>query len=424
LRLVLDIETNAIDNPTKLWCVCTHDLDTGNLREWTYETGYEGMADYLGLADAIIGHNVISYDAPNLAILSGFSIPADKITDTLVLSRLWNFKIVGGHSLEKWGERLHHPKIGLSQDFSSFEPGIVLRCRNDVELNVKLFREFEKRLYNNPKGDFTDAIRVEHRMAHICQSMGTDGFGFDIDAARAILVDVESQLEVVDKELLTAFPPKAKFIREVTPKVTKHGTLARTGISNWYKGADYSIFSEGSTFSLVDWVPFNPGSPSQIVERLNEAGWRPTSKTKSHIDALRLRDKTRISKFKDSGYKVDETNLATLPDSAPPATKLLVKRMLLAARQRTLKEWMEYYVPEKQAVCGTFSHIGTVTHRMSHSRPNLGNVATKKTSTIPRSFEIWRSGSVVKCDPFGGLVKADCWWEPTWSQPTSEYLLI
>jgi DNA polymerase-1 len=376
LRLCVDIETNAVDNPDKLWCVCSKDIDTLETKEWTYETGYAGMADYLLMADIIIGHNFISYDAPVLGLLGGVSIPTEKITDTLVLSRLWNYKVVGGHSLEAWGERLKHPKIGLTQDFSTFEPGILLRCRNDVELNVKVFHKLNQFL--KPE-HFDEAIKVEHRMARICHDMHTGGFGFDIDEARRILSEVTEQLETLDGAILSAFPPKAKLRRVVKPKVTKYGTIAKTGISNWYDGADYSIFSPDSPFSLVDWIPFNPGSPSQIVERLNEAGWRPTSKTKSHIEAERSRDKDRISKFRVTGWKVDETNLATVPDSAPAATKLLVKRTLLAARQRTLNEWMQFYEERTKAVHGSFNHIGTVTHRMSHTRPNLGNVATKKT---------------------------------------------
>jgi len=35
--------------------------------------------------------------------------------------------------------------------------------------------------------------------------------------------------------------------------------------------------------------PFNPNSHKQIISVLSSAGWKPTSKTKAHIEALRER---------------------------------------------------------------------------------------------------------------------------------------
>jgi DNA polymerase-1 len=175
-----------------------------------------------------------------------------------------------------------------------------------------------------------------------------------------------------------AFPPKARLVREVTPKITKKGTLSKVGISNWYEGDDYTIFTADSSFSLVDWEPFNPGSTRQIIERLNEAGWKPTSKTKGHKEAEKARDKEKLAHFKEWGWSVNEENLATIPDTAPAAAKLLVRRILLASRVRSLDEWMGYYRPETGRIHGNFNHIGARTQRMSHNKPNMGNIATKK----------------------------------------------
>jgi DNA polymerase-1 len=51
---------------------------------------------------------------------------------------------------------------------------------------------------------------------------------------------------------------------------------------------------------------------------------------------------------------------------------------MLAARIRTLDEWLEYYRPDTGRIHGTFNHIGARTQRMSHTKPNMGNIATKK----------------------------------------------
>lgn len=397
MKLVLDIETNGIDNPTQVWCVVTEDVDTNEVKEWTYETGYEGLRDYLHLADNIIGHHIISYDAVWLDRLLGIKIDDTKLIDTLILSKLWHFGVPDGHSLEAWGKRLKHPKVGLDLSFDSWSIGIIDRCRNDVRLNLNLYNWLSDRL--KPK-DFERAIDVEHRMAVICRGMHEAGFGFNILEAQKIHGQISSEVADLDKSILEGFPPQAKLIREITPRLTRHGTLARTGLTNWYSG-NLSIFSPGSPFSLVEWIPFNPGSPKQIVSRLNAIGWKPTDRTDGYFDALsgckrsskgktgngrtdhqKLKTKEQreahLKHMEEFGWKVNETNLATIPEDAPEAAKLLLRRVILASRLRTLNEWMEFYNASTGRIHGRFNSIGARTQRMSHSNPNMGNVAAKK----------------------------------------------
>lgn len=126
-------------------------------------------------------------------------------------------------------------------------------------------------------------------------------------------------------------------------------------------------------------IPFNPGSPKQVVERMWELGWKPKAKTKSHLEAEKNRGKEKLEKFKVYGWKINEENLATLPEDAPEGARLLVKYTLLSARLRTLTEWIKAYNPETGRIHGEFDPLGTATHRMSHSKPNMSNIATKKT---------------------------------------------
>ena len=131
VRLVFDIETNAIDfntgdyidQVTDVWCIIAQDIDdrfvwefgrTGSLLDHA-ESMREAM-QILEEADEIIGHNIIGFDIPVLRKLFNFN-PSGKITDTLVLSRVLypdRPKPEGvkgrGHSLEAWGRRLGFPK--------------------------------------------------------------------------------------------------------------------------------------------------------------------------------------------------------------------------------------------------------------------------------------------------------------------------
>src|SRR6202012_450926 len=205
-----------------------------------------------------------------------------------------------------------------------------------------------------------------------CRELHETGFHFSLDKAKELWYNIDVELKGLDEELLTAFPPKVNLIRTITPRTTKFGTLNRNDFR--WAGDDLSYFN-GGPFSLIEYTSFNPGSTPQIVERLNEAGWQPTEKTKGHIEALRSGDEERIAKFRTSGWTVSEENLSTLPDTAPPAAKTLARRIMLASRQRTLTEWIEPYNPKTGRIHGSFNGIGAWTHRMSHVSPNTGNIA-------------------------------------------------
>src|SRR5690606_39096175 len=143
---------------------------------------------------------------------------------------------------------------------------------------------------------------------------------------------------------------------------------------------DLSDF-DGSSFDLCELIPFNPGSPKQVVARLNEAGWKRTEKTDGHNDILRDRKATpaRNAYFKEYGWKVSETNLRTLPDEAPESAKKLAQRLILSSRLSDLQEWLGF-VQEDGRIHGQYSGLGAWTHRVSHSKPNTANIPVAKRS--------------------------------------------
>lgn len=83
--------------------------------------------------------------------------------------------------------------------------------------------------------------------------------------------------------------------------------------------------------------------------------------------------KRDLEHFKRYGWKCNEDNLKTLPSSAPPSVRNLSKWLTLEGRRSSLQEW----IPQVQSdgkIHGKFWHIGAWTHRMSHSKPNQGNI--------------------------------------------------
>ena len=327
MRLIVDIETNALKNPSVIHCVVAHNLDTGVTHKFVGEEVNNEFPQFIKDAKKVIGHNFLSYDLDILRRLAGCVIPDSIVLDTLILSHLLHFGIDGGHSLEAWGARFRYEKVGKDVDFQVYSPTILERCKRDVEINTRLYKLLESKL-NRP--EFKDAIEVEHRIALVCKDMHASGFPFDGERARSLRQELSDRVKALDQEILEICPPKIKTVELKT-----------------------------KTKTLV--IPFNPNSHTQMVERLDEWGWQPTEKTES-----------------GKSFKVNEVNLATLPESAPPAAKKLVERTMLESRVRTLTTWLENYNEDTCCVHGQFHPIGTWTHRMAHREPNLGNVAAEK----------------------------------------------
>lgn len=409
--VIVDIETDGLENCSTIHVMVTKDITNGEVKVFTKDNWDEANL-YLAKFSCVIGHNFIFFDHKYLETLGGIRIPKECVFDTLVLSQLLDAKREGGHSLEEWGVRLGFAKV-KHEDWSKLSEEMILRCKGDVELTHRVLDHLMKIVNRNP-GAFESAIFIEMESRWIALEMHDNGFQFNIEDAKLMHKEVTERLTQLLSLIRDSFPPKSVLIREVTPRLTKHGTLSKQGISNWYKEDDYTIFSEGSTFSLIEWEEFNPTSPKQVVERLWEAGWKPVNRTKGHEEAIKLRDKERIKKFEKTGWKVDEQNLATLPDDAPNGCQFLVEYILVDARRRTLEEWMAAYRVDSGRIHGWFNPLGTVTHRCSHTSPNMGNIATKKTIKYNTahlrqlaSSMGGRMRSMWECDPSSVLVGTD-----------------
>lgn len=401
---ILDLEANGL-NPDRIWCVCTIDVDTGEEYVWRYDTN--GMAKVnLSNTDVCIGHNILGYDLPNINRLMGVGLLDIRCVDTLVCSRTFSSHL-DGHSLEDWGERLGFKK-GDFNEWEAYDDVVleqdrmdrcVLYCMQDCRITLALYNYLKKYIYDPA---WKDALRCEHDTAVLCRELHENGFMFDEDRAIRVHGQISRIVEDLDVRLQQAFPPRSQLVREVHPRLTKHGTLSRIDF-RWYEGDDLTSFSADAPFSLIRFVPFNPRSSSQAITILNEAGWEPYEKTKGHIKAVkelnnlrktsrnqrgyrvnrgrdnglgeRIREiESKIEIFKCDGWRLSENNLDTLPPDAPEGCKLFIKYRMLSKRLDTLKEWAEAYEPKTQRIYGDFHHIGAWTHRKSHSHPNQGNV--------------------------------------------------
>lgn len=401
---VIDIETNAIDNPDKLWCIVTKDLDSGSVSTWSFPSGIPGdypeaVKGFLSSSSSVsawVGHNIIGYDLPHLVrLIPAFSFDPKAVIDTLVVSRLLNYSVEGGSSLEAWGERLGFPKTSFSE-FSSYSQQMLDYCINDVLVTEKLYALF-KPYVDNPT--WKRALRLEHDITFLCNELHSNGFYFDIPGGKDLYLAIQGQLRGLESTLAETFPRRVVYVGEVHPKLTKHGTLSRSQFRFLDDPLQLTQFN-GGPFSRIGFEPFNPGSTKQCVERLWQCGWRPFDKTKGHIAAERELERLRrsprvpggrgvaggirsgraneleskLEHFRKYGWKINEANLNTLPSEAPEAAHKLVQWLTLDSRRSTLEEWFSAYNENTGRIHGRFNHIGAWTGRMSHNSPNMANI--------------------------------------------------
>lgn len=359
MELIVDIEANALDpnDVTHIWCIVVKNVETGEVNAFTEEDIKEGKAWHLlSAATRIIGHSFINYDYRVIESLYPGKINPAVVYDTLIASKLLRFRPLDGEgqSLEAWGTRFGQPKYSSPDTFSEYTPYMLEYCKQDVEINHSLYAYLQSHL-DTP--DFRKAVETEMIMGWVCLDMELNGFAFDIDKANELLKELEERLVEIDKEIV--FPKVVKPGKEYTPKATKYGTISKTSVPRSW--SDLSRLCVGCPFTTVSFDDFNPASYNQLTKYLDKAGWKPYVKTNT-----------------GNGWKINEDNLSTLPDSAPEGARKLVERLMIAARVRTLKEWKSYYNSNTGRVHGKFASIGTWTGRMAHSNPNLGNVSAKK----------------------------------------------
>lgn len=367
---IADIETDALD-ATRIHCVVVKDYQTKEVFRFVGTREIDELPATLVEYDRIVMHNGINFDAPVLNRLVVYNcLPLEKVLDTLVVTRLGNYSKEGGHSLNKWGERLKFPK-GEFTDFSEFTQEMLDYCVQDVLVTEKLYERFLPMIESE---NWQQAIETEHTIAIICQEMHGNGFKFDLPKASNMLADVKSELQSLESRFERAFPPVLRQANVIKHRSKSDGTLYK----NVQRAIDTYPRTEVVGEELVCYDYHQPAisSPRDRVDCLWQAGWKPVIKTKGHNKFIsdRVKDDERKKKFDTYGWTCDEVNLATLPADAPDGAKALAQWLTLEGRRSSLEEWIGHFNLETGRIHGSFNGIGSWTHRLSHNRPNEANI--------------------------------------------------
>jgi len=279
--------------------------------------------------DCVIGHNLIAFDLPILKKVWGFEWNRD-VTDTLILSRLLEPAIDGGHSLKACALRAGQ---SLKEDFDAadFDLGDVPLVRErmtnyciaDCNANYDVYLDLLKK--KETLGFSDESYDLEAEVRRITTIQEDNGFAFDFPSACTLYEQHNNRMQEIEHELQEIFPP---IVEE-----------------RW---------SEKTGKQLKDKVTvFNPGSRQQVAERLATIGavwteFTPTGKPK--IDEATLGQNAHI----------DEA-------------KAVLEYLVISKRIGMVRSWIDA-CGEDGRIHGRVNTIGAITGRMSHSKPNLAQI--------------------------------------------------
>lgn len=380
--VAMDIETESIKNNwvlgvSRIWVVVAKPVTGGARRIFrnldTDPIIARAFKDYCKTVKKFVFHNGLQFDVPVLNnVLGETVINYEDVIDTLVVSRLADYNIIGGHSLDAWGRR-----VGLFKGvFKDFDGGWTQEmedyCINDVEVTIKVYNKFKPLITNK---DWWKALRIEHDIQWLCWKMHVDGFTFDEDKAEELLGEVLERMGQLEDQFEVDFPPVLQEVKRIKYRKKQDGSLYNNVVKALEEYDNTRI--EGDELVCLAFVPFMPSSPQQRIDRLWEANWNPYEKTKGHIkferDSFKKNpDPEKQEKYKRYGWTCSEANLNTLPDEAPKGAKDLAEWLTLEGRRSSLVEWLGCV--RNGRIHGRFTHIGAWTGRLAHASPNEANI--------------------------------------------------
>ena len=372
-QVICDIEANGLlDSVSKVWCIVAKDYDTGEVFEWDPHNLHE-FHSFAKEVHHWIGHNFLGYDMKVLKKLMNIKIAGNRVTDTLLVSRLQQYSRPGGHSLAAWGKQLGFPKQDFT-DFSEYTPQMLEYCKNDVELNyqVACYLKLEGKDYGSKPAE-----EIEHASQYILDNQQEYGFALNVEKAIQLFTMFGNEANKLQAEILNEMPPIAKKVKEIEPKYKKDGTLSVVGLKFFN---DHTVVQ--GPFTRIEWEVFNLASSKQKVNRLNPY-WSPVVRTKGYrnlLDKLNGHHEKGLTvtqeEFDDLQqymWQVSEENLATLSEDAPQSLKKLSEWAMYTARYKEVEGWLDA-LGDDDRVHGTVYSIGAITHRMSHNSPNMANI--------------------------------------------------
>jgi len=357
-----DIETDGLD-ATKIHCICAIKDNDKTVNNFIGDKCYEDFYRWLVLEDVrvLVAHNGIGFDIPVLRLLSGHEWNFI-IRDTLVLSRLVNPSLDGGHSLKSWGERLGEYKDDYQGGWEEFSMDMLQYCQQDVRVLKELYLHLGTQLK-----DFTEqSVELEHRVATIIKEQEDTGVLFDEGKAMLLLAELKEEVARIEDKVHERFSPLPTWtpLNELKNPYKKDGSPTVAYQKQLDRGAH---FNEMGEWGYTAYPEFNLGSRQQVARYLQHFGWKP-------------------KQFTEKGSVI--VNEKVLEDVDIPEAKLILEYFTITKRVSMVKSWVEA-IENDGRIHGRVNSCGAVTGRMTHSNPNLAQVPAIYSPYGKECRELW-----------------------------------
>jgi len=373
-RFICDTETDGLlPQLTKIHCIVLVDLDTEVSYDFADQPGYRPLSEARGMmdqAELLVFHNGIGFDLPALRKVWGWE-PKGDTWDSLILSRLeypdikaddWKMldkmpskmpmHMVGKHSVAAWGYRLGCNKGDFTGPWDTWSPRMHEYMIQDGQVQLRIVKHL---LARKPS---VDALKLEEEFHQILMDQERDGFNFDELAAHKLQAELAGRRQELHQELVATFKPWFAPEEKKGDKGLRYTrTTRRMKRADWGCGKT-EVFEADTQYTKIKLVEFNPGSRDHIADRLSKLrGWKP-----------------REINLKSGKPKVDDEVMGKLTyPEAPLIAEFLMADKRLGALSEGKEAWLKA-VQKDGKLHGRVMHIGTITHRCAHSKPNLGQV--------------------------------------------------
>lgn len=323
--LYVDTETRNLDPKSRLHCIVGTCLQTGRVYTWVNGVNLQDFGNDTKDVKVWVGHNIIPFDYHVLKYHVKPSINPEDMVDTLIMAQLDDPR--RKNDLGSLGLLVNERK-GEFTDFETYTPEMLEYCKQDNIVGVKVYKYLLKRLGTWSK----DALDLEHQLQCILEQQKE--CGIPVNKGKLIVLNniILARKSDLDKEIKLAFPDRVTSEIKI-PKVNR---------------PDLG-YVKGVPFEKVTVTPFKMNSPKQVVQRLNEFGWKPYVKTKGHLKLLKetrgrpltADERKKMASFKEFGWQTCAENLATIPPSAPKEARYIPEYMMLSSRAGLVRGYLE-----------------------------------------------------------------------------------